>query len=202
MARARAWVPRAPPRPPAAQDSATHPNLAPALFTPSALCPPLLALAAIYVLLYSVHYFFAKTKMTGFFQTAFYFGYTLMFCCGLAGERRAREGKGGAPFTLATRSCSAAGWRVSLQGGGGCRPGRCASALGGPGVPRATRAQCSACLSSRSLPCPLALCHAHSPTLCLAPHLCCVPPSAMCGAMGYLGASAFVRRIYRNIKCD
>ena len=38
--------------------------------------------AALYVFLYSVHYFFMKTKMTGFFQTAFYFGYTLMFCLG------------------------------------------------------------------------------------------------------------------------
>ena len=36
-----------------------------------------------YVYLYSIHYFFAKTKMTGFFQTAFYFGYTAMFCLGL-----------------------------------------------------------------------------------------------------------------------
>ena len=36
-----------------------------------------------YVYLYSIHYFVAKTKMTGFFQTAFYFGYTAMFCMGL-----------------------------------------------------------------------------------------------------------------------
>ena len=50
-----------------------------------------------------------KTKMTGFFQTAFYFGYTLMFCVGL---------------------------------------------------------------------------------------------STMCGAVGYLGASAFVRTLFRNIKLD
>lgn len=68
--------------------------------------PPL---AALYVFLYSIHYFFFKTKMTGFFQTSFYFGYTLMFCLGLG---------------------------------------------------------------------------------------------IMCGAVGYLGASSFVRRIYRNIKCD
>lgn len=33
-------------------------------------------------MLYSIHYFLAKTKMTGFFQTAFYFGYTAMFCLG------------------------------------------------------------------------------------------------------------------------
>jgi len=38
---------------------------------------------AVYVFLYSVYYFFMKTKMTGFLQTAFYFGYTLMFCLGL-----------------------------------------------------------------------------------------------------------------------
>ena len=62
-----------------------------------------------YVFLYSIHYFFAKTKMTGFFQTAFYFGYTAMFCLGLG---------------------------------------------------------------------------------------------IMCGALGYLGSAVFVRRIYRNIKCD
>ncbi|KAK9810909.1 hypothetical protein WJX73_007474 [Symbiochloris irregularis] len=64
---------------------------------------------SLYVFMYSIHYFFAKTKMTGFFQTAFYFGYTAMFCLGLG---------------------------------------------------------------------------------------------IMCGALGYLGAAVFVRRIYRNIKCD
>lgn len=67
------------------------------------------ASTALYVFLYSIHYFMFKTKMTGFFQTCFYFGYTLIFCSGLA---------------------------------------------------------------------------------------------IMCGALGYLGASLFVRRIYRNIKCD
>ncbi|KAK9810284.1 hypothetical protein WJX72_007991 [[Myrmecia] bisecta] len=67
------------------------------------------ASTALYVFIYSIHYFFMKTKMTGFFQTCFYFGYTLMFCLGL---------------------------------------------------------------------------------------------SIMCGALGYLGSSVFVRRIYRNIKCD
>jgi len=36
-----------------------------------------------YVFLYSIYYFFVKTKMNGFFQTTFYFGYTLMFCIGL-----------------------------------------------------------------------------------------------------------------------
>ncbi|KAJ7565859.1 hypothetical protein O6H91_02G077800 [Diphasiastrum complanatum] len=62
-----------------------------------------------YVYLYSVYYYFMKTKMTGFFQTSFYFGYTLMLCLGLG---------------------------------------------------------------------------------------------ILCGAVGYLGSSMFVRRIYRNIKCD
>jgi len=37
----------------------------------------------IYVFIYSIYYFFIKTKMNGFFQTSFYFGYTAMFCIGL-----------------------------------------------------------------------------------------------------------------------
>ncbi len=36
-----------------------------------------------YVFAYSVHYFVFKTHMTGLLQTAFYFGYTAMFCVGL-----------------------------------------------------------------------------------------------------------------------
>jgi len=36
-----------------------------------------------YVFLYSIYYFLVKTKMSGFFQTCFYFGYTAMFCLGL-----------------------------------------------------------------------------------------------------------------------
>lgn len=36
-----------------------------------------------YVFLYSVYYFFVKTKMSGFFQTIFYFGYMLIFCVAL-----------------------------------------------------------------------------------------------------------------------
>eukprot|EP00898_Chlorokybus_atmophyticus_P000053 jgi/Chlat1/1048/Chrsp110S01532 len=67
------------------------------------------ASTAIYVYIYSIYYFFMKTKMSGFFQTCFYFGYTAMFCIGLA---------------------------------------------------------------------------------------------TFCGAIGYLSSSLFVRRIYRNIKCD
>ena len=41
------------------------------------------ASTAVYVYLYSVYYYHVKTKMSGFFQTSFYFGYTLMFCLGL-----------------------------------------------------------------------------------------------------------------------
>jgi transmembrane 9 superfamily protein 3 len=67
------------------------------------------ASTSVYVFLYSVHYFVFKTHMTGFFQTAFYFGYMSMFCIGLG---------------------------------------------------------------------------------------------LMCGALGYWGASVFVRTIYRNVKCD
>ncbi|KAJ0442956.1 putative nonaspanin (TM9SF) [Helianthus annuus] len=67
------------------------------------------ASTAIYVYLYSIYYYYVKTKMSGFFQTSFYFGYTAMFCFGLG---------------------------------------------------------------------------------------------ILCGAVGYLGSNLFVRRIYRNIKCD
>lgn len=67
------------------------------------------ASTALYVYLYSIYYYNVKTKMSGFFQTSFYFGYTLMFCLGLG---------------------------------------------------------------------------------------------TLCGAVGYLGSTLFVRRIYRNIKCD
>ncbi|XP_047980576.1 transmembrane 9 superfamily member 1-like [Salvia hispanica] len=67
------------------------------------------ASTALYVFVYSIYYYYVKTKMSGFFQTSFYFGYTLMFCLGLG---------------------------------------------------------------------------------------------ILCGAVGYLGSNLFVRRIYRNIKCD
>lgn len=67
------------------------------------------ASTAAYVYLYSIYYYYVKTKMSGFFQTSFYFGYTLMFCLGIG---------------------------------------------------------------------------------------------ILCGAVGYLGSSLFVRRIYKNIKCD
>ncbi len=36
-----------------------------------------------YVLLYSIYYFFMKTKMSGFFQTLFYFSYMAIFCLAL-----------------------------------------------------------------------------------------------------------------------
>lgn len=41
------------------------------------------ASTAVYVYLYSIYYYYVKTKMSGFFQTSFYFGYTAMFCLGL-----------------------------------------------------------------------------------------------------------------------
>jgi transmembrane 9 superfamily protein 3 len=41
------------------------------------------ASTAAYVYLYSIYYFYMKTKMSGFFQISFYFGYTLMLCIGL-----------------------------------------------------------------------------------------------------------------------
>jgi transmembrane 9 superfamily protein 3 len=42
------------------------------------------ASTALYVFLYSVYYFFFKTHMHGFLQTAFYFGYTFLFCFTMA----------------------------------------------------------------------------------------------------------------------
>jgi transmembrane 9 superfamily member 3 len=42
------------------------------------------ASTALYVFLYSVYYFFFKTHMHGFLQTAFYFGYTFLFCFAMA----------------------------------------------------------------------------------------------------------------------
>ncbi|CAO3657289.1 unnamed protein product [Mucor hiemalis] len=41
------------------------------------------ASASGYIYLYSVYYFMAKTKMTGMFQTSFYFGYTAILCLGM-----------------------------------------------------------------------------------------------------------------------
>jgi transmembrane 9 superfamily protein 3 len=41
------------------------------------------ASTALYVYLYSIYYFFFKTKMFGFFQTVFYFGYMAVFSVGL-----------------------------------------------------------------------------------------------------------------------
>jgi transmembrane 9 superfamily protein 3 len=38
---------------------------------------------AFYTFLYAVYYFHYKTRMSGVLQTAFYFGYTSMFCLSL-----------------------------------------------------------------------------------------------------------------------
>jgi transmembrane 9 superfamily protein 3 len=100
-------------------------------------------------MLYSVHYFVMKTKMTGFFQTAFYFGYTLMFCIG------------------------------GLGFGGGLRhgpQGSCAKAISAAGR--------------------LVFCSADRPASVAA------GLSMMCGAVGYLGSLAFVRRIFAQVKVD
>ncbi|KAL3366261.1 hypothetical protein AABB24_011090 [Solanum stoloniferum] len=41
------------------------------------------ASTALYVYLYAIYYYHAKTSMSGLLQTSFYFGYTLMFCLGV-----------------------------------------------------------------------------------------------------------------------
>lgn len=89
-----------------------------------------------------------KTRMSGFFQTAFYFGYTAMACFG----------KGGGRFTRGRR---ARGWRWRS-----------------PWPPTRTP--------------PLT-----PPILNTLPGL-----ALMTGAVGYWAASAFVRTIYRQVKCD
>lgn len=118
------------------------------------------ASTSLYVFLYSVHYFFAKTKMTGFFQTSFYFGYTLMFCVG-------------APGRCGALAPSAHHWALPRQ-----RPS-CGPTTAGAAGRRA-----------RWCPPPLA-------APCRNAGL-----SIMCGAVGYLSSAGFVKRIYRNIKCD
>lgn len=92
------------------------------------------ASTALYVFLYSIYYYYVKTKMSGFFQTSFYFGYTLMFCLGL-----------GILCGKFSFSC-------------------------------------------------IALLHTQHASFANQLHIS--------GAVGYLGSNLFVRRIYRNIKCD
>uniref|UniRef100_A0A6B2L0V5 Transmembrane 9 superfamily member n=1 Tax=Arcella intermedia TaxID=1963864 RepID=A0A6B2L0V5_9EUKA len=41
------------------------------------------ASTGLYVYLYAIYYFFKKTRMSGFFQITFYFGYMAMFCFGM-----------------------------------------------------------------------------------------------------------------------
>uniref|UniRef100_A0A1I8FSN4 Transmembrane 9 superfamily member n=1 Tax=Macrostomum lignano TaxID=282301 RepID=A0A1I8FSN4_9PLAT len=42
------------------------------------------ASTAVYLYVYAVYYFFFKTRMYGLYQTAFYFSFMALFCCGLA----------------------------------------------------------------------------------------------------------------------
>jgi transmembrane 9 superfamily protein 3 len=95
------------------------------------------ASTSVYVYLYSIYYYYMKTKMSGFFQTSFYFGYTLMFCLGL-----------------------------------GILCGKCFIIFFKDIV---------SYFFHFLIVCGLIL---------------------LTGAVGYLGSSMFVRRIYRNIKCD
>lgn len=120
-----------------------------------------LPFVAVYVMLYSIHYFVMKTKMTGFFQTAFYFGYTLMFCIGGRGVECVGA------FAVAPKAVV-----------GGTRAV----------VPRTTTAcRLPALLSRRR-------------ALHWLGNLAGL--SMMCGAVGYLGSLAFVRRIFAQVKVD
>ncbi|KAH7575793.1 hypothetical protein JRO89_XS02G0222100 [Xanthoceras sorbifolium] len=102
------------------------------------------ASTAVYVYLYSIYYYYVKTKMSGFFQTSFYFGYTLMFCLGLG------------------ILCVFQRFQV----------------------PKKVTEQSTEIRSPRLF------------TIGLITLFECA------GAVGYLGSNLFVRRIYRNIKCD
>ncbi|KAI8807031.1 hypothetical protein BJ742DRAFT_814165 [Cladochytrium replicatum] len=42
------------------------------------------ASTGVYIFAYSIYYFFARTKMNGLFQTAWYFGYTGLACAGIS----------------------------------------------------------------------------------------------------------------------
>jgi transmembrane 9 superfamily protein 3 len=42
------------------------------------------AASAVYVFLYSIYYFFTKTRMHGLMQTSFFFGYIALFSTALA----------------------------------------------------------------------------------------------------------------------
>lgn len=106
------------------------------------------ASTALYVYLYAIYYYHVKTKMSGFFQTSFYFGYTMMFCLGL-----------------------------------GILCGKLLYANTG-------FVECLIfSFPSKSRPC-------HGLNWFFLDFF--VTP----GAVGYLGSNLFVRRIYRNIKCD
>lgn len=145
-------------------------------------------IAAIYVMLYSVHYFVVKTKMTGFFQTAFYFGYTAMFCLGASARWACCGGQGGAGaggcWVVVPRSGSPLGtaWhRMHQPLGHTCVVLPARSARPALGVAR-----------------PAAEFTPRTPAR--RPPRRCAGLSIMCGALGYLGALAFVRRIFRNVK--
>lgn len=111
------------------------------------------ASTAVYVYLYSVYYYYAKTKMSGFFQTSFYFGYTLMFCLGL-GILCGKVLLFSFIFVIMQHICLEYLYLYLIK--------------------IVNTIQVSYVF----------------------PFECSV------GAVGYLGSNLFVRRIYRNIKCD
>lgn len=117
------------------------------------------ASTAVYVFGYAVHYYVAKTAMTGFFQTV------------------RGKGKGG-------RGARARGAGRGLGQAPGPAPARARPFLESPAPTR---------LRPRSPP----QAWYFGYTLILALTL-----GTATGALGHLGAAAFVRRIYRNIKCD
>jgi hypothetical protein len=53
---------------------------------------------------YSVYYYFARSGMSGFLQTSFFFGYQLMVGCGAKGQRSATHRQTPASLHLTARA--------------------------------------------------------------------------------------------------
>ncbi|KAF2589846.1 hypothetical protein F2Q70_00039945 [Brassica cretica] len=49
----------------------------------TSFCPAASTAVSVYLYSFYYYYYYVKSKMSGFFQTSFYFGYTTMFCIGL-----------------------------------------------------------------------------------------------------------------------
>ncbi len=128
-----------------------------------------------YVFMYAVHYFFAKTKMSGFFQVScstlllciHSLGYDCVSCCELC-----------------------AGW--------------CSLLIALHAILPAIFTSKDGINSGHTCHCTLSLAIAMTQTTFYFGYTLtlCLGLAIMEGALGYIGASVFVRRIFRTIKAD